>query len=58
MELIIFSGMLNQLQNWIWRELVLLWVLVVLALNSYTMMTRFIMVKLTLGFFLCIRVFW
>ena len=33
------SGMLNQLQNWIMRELVLLWVPMVPTLNSYAMMT-------------------
>ena len=32
--------MLNQPQNWILRELVLLWVPVVFALSSYTVLTR------------------
>ena len=34
------SEMLNQRQNWIMRELVLLWVLLVFALSSYTVLTR------------------
>ena len=34
------SEMLNQPQNWILRELVLLWVPVVFALSSYTVLTR------------------
>ena len=34
-QLILFSGILNQLQNWIMRELEILWVLVVPTLSSY-----------------------
>ena len=58
MQLILFSRMLNQLQNWILRELILLWVLVVLVLNSYTMIARFIRIELVIGSFLCITAFW
>ena len=36
MQLIFFSKMLNQIQNWILRELVLLWVLMVLVVSLYT----------------------
>ena len=56
-QLILFSGMLNQLQNWIMKELILLWVPIVPILSSYTMMTWFIMVGLVLSSFLCIMVF-
>ena len=38
-QLIIFSGILNQPQNWILREPILLWVPMALALSSYTIMT-------------------
>ena len=58
LQLILFSGMLNQLQNWILKELVLLWVLVVPTLSSYTMMTWFMRIELALGSFLCIRTYW
>ena len=58
MQLILFSGILNQLYNWILREPVLLWFLVVPALSSYTMMTQFIRIELALSSFLCIKVFW
>ena len=58
MHLILYIEMLNQLQNWILRDPVLLWVLVVLTLSSYTILTWFIRVGLTLGSLLCIRVFW
>ena len=57
MQLILFSEMLNQLQNWIMREPVLLWV-VVPALSSYIMMVWFMMVELAFGSLLCIRAFW
>ena len=36
--MILYSGMLNQLQNCIMRELVLLWVVVVPVLSSYTLL--------------------
>ena len=49
--------MLNQLQNWIMRKLVLLRVLMVPAFSSYTMMTSFMRVELTLSLFLCIKAF-
>ena len=57
-QLILFSGILNQLHNWILREPILLWVPMVPILSSYTMMTRFMRVGLTLGSFLCIKAFW
>ena len=58
MQLILFNGMLNQLQNWILRKSVLLWVPMVLTLSSYTVMTWFMRVGLALASFLCIRAFW
>ena len=42
--------MLNQLYNWILRELVFLWVIVVPTLSSYTLLAWVIRVKLTLKF--------
>ena len=57
-QLILYSGMLNQLQNWIMREPVFLRVPVVLALSSYTLLVRVMRVELALGSLLCIRVFW
>ena len=58
MQLILFNGMLNQLQNWILREPVLLGVSVVLTLSSYTMMTWFMRIGLAPSSFLCIGSFW
>ena len=58
MKLILFNGMLNQLQNWIMREPILLRVLIVPTLNLYTMMTQFMRVGLSLDSLLCIRAFW
>ena len=58
MQLIFFSKMLNQIQNWILRELVLLWVLMVLVVSLYTMMTQFMRDRLVLGSLLCIKEFW
>ena len=55
MQLILFSGMLNQLYNWILREPILLWVPMVLTLSLYTMMTWFMRVKLALGSFILIQ---
>ena len=46
------------LQNWIKRESILLWFLVVTSLNSYTMMTQFTRVRLGLGSLLWVRAFW
>ena len=54
---ILFVRMLNQLQTWILREPVLLWVLVVPTLSSYTMMAWFMRVRLALGSFLFIKAF-
>ena len=47
--------MLNQLQNWIMREPILVGVLVVPALSSYTLLAWVMSVKLALGSLLCIR---
>ena len=47
--LILCNGMLNQLQNWILRQLVHLWILMLPALSSYTMLAWFIRVGLTLS---------
>ena len=55
--MIICSGMLNQLQNWILRELVPLWVPVVPALSSYILLARIMRIELTLGSLLCMRAF-
>ena len=57
MKFILFSGILNQLQNWILREPILLRVLLVFDLSSYTMITWFMRVGLALGSLLCIRSF-
>ena len=58
MQLIICSRILNQFQNWILRELVPLWVLVVPTLSSYTILAWVMRVKLSLGSLLCIRASW
>ena len=57
-QLILYSGMLNHLQNWILKEPILLWVTVVPTLSSYAMLAWIMKVGLTLGSLLCIRVFW
>ena len=36
-QLVLYSGMLNQLYNWILKEPILLWVPVVPVLSSYTL---------------------
>ena len=56
-QLILYRGVLNQLQIWILRKLVLIWVLMVSVLNLYTMTTQVTRVKLTLGLLLCIMMF-
>ena len=57
-QLILYSGMLNQIQNWIMREPVFLWVLMVPALSSYILLARIMRVGLALGSLLYIRTFW
>ena len=56
--LILYSKMLNQLQNWIMKELVLLWVPMVPSVSSHTLLAWVIGVGLALGSLLCIRAFW
>ena len=57
-QLILYSGMLNQIQNWIMREPIFSWVLVVPALSSYILLARIMRVGLALGSLLYIRTFW
>ena len=57
-QLILYSGMLNQILNWIIRELVFLLVLVVPALSSYTLFAWVMRVELALSLLLCIKAFW
>ena len=55
--LILDSGMLNQLQNWILSEPILLWVPMVPTQNSNTLLAWVMRVEMTLGSLLYIRVF-
>ena len=57
-QLIFYSEMLNQLQNWILREPVLSYGSSAPCLISYTLMTQFMKVGLTLCSLMCIRAFW
>ena len=52
-QFILFIRMLNQLHNQILRESVLLWVPMVPTLSSYTMITWFMIVGLTISSLLC-----
>ena len=49
MQLIIYSVVFNQLQNWILREPVLLYVPMVPDLSSYTLLAWIMRVKLAIG---------
>ena len=58
MKLILYSEMLSQFENLILKDPVLLWVLMVPALSSYSLITHIIRVGWVFSSLLCIRAFW
>ena len=58
MQLILCSGMLNQVLNWITRSQYCLMGLNGPCSSSYTLLAQYMKVGLTFSLPLCIRVFW